>query len=129
MVEKRVAVLIAPLDFTVALCCKYIINNLTSLGYQVYVLSPTSTSEQYRKSIIDYGAKHYSIPMSRHINLLSDIFYVIRIFNFLRRNNSRLVFSVCTKPNIYAPLASFLLRIPTIISIWGRGTLFGWIKF
>ena len=61
--------------------------------------------------------------MNRHINFIDDIKYLFELF-LVFRNTTDSTFSVCTKPNIYSPLASKLAGINKYIHRFGEGTDF-----
>lgn len=117
--------LICPADFTVLLCCKWIIKNLQKKGNAVIVISPLSKDDFYIKEILKFNVVHVNIKMNRHVNVLDDVKYTIDLYKIFKKHNIDSVFSVCTKPNIYSPLAAKLAGIKKIYtSIWGRGTAF-----
>jgi len=117
--------LICPADFTVLLCCKWIIKNLQNKGYEVIVISPLSQDNFFIKEILKFNVVHVNIKMNRHVNVLDDFKYIIDLYKIFKKHNINSLFSVCTKPNIYSPLAGKLAGIKKIYtSIWGRGTAF-----
>ena len=117
--------LICPADFTVVLCCRWIIKHLRDKGIEVLVLSPLGKDDFYLNKIRDFDVKHIEVKMNRHINFVDDIKYLYELFLVFRKYKIDSTFSVCTKPNIYSPLASKLAGINNIyISVWGRGTGF-----
>lgn len=117
--------LICPADFTVVLCCRWIIKHLQNKGIEVLVLSPLGKDYFYLNKIRDFDVKHIEVKMNRHINFVDDIKYLYELFLVFRKYKIDSTFSVCTKPNIYSPLASKLAGINNIYtSVWGRGTGF-----
>ena len=117
--------LICPADFTVLLCCKWIIKHLQKKGKDVIVISPLSDDHFYLDEIKKFKIKHISIKMNRHINLLDDVIYIFELLRILKKYKIDSIFSVCTKPNIYSPLAGKFAGIQNIYtSVWGRGTVF-----
>ena len=117
--------LICPADFTVVLCCRWIIKHLRDKGIEVLVLSPLGIDNFYLNKIKDFNVKHIEVKMNRHINFIDDIKYLFELFLVFRKYKIDSTFSVCTKPNIYSPLASKLAGINNIYtSVWGRGTDF-----
>jgi len=118
--------LVCPEDFTVVLCCKWIIKYLQQLGHEVLVISPSNKNDKfYSNKIKEFGVKHIDIKMNRHINILDDVKYVLSLYKIFNKYKLNSVFGVCTKPNIYAPIAAKIAKINKIyISIWGRGTTF-----
>ena len=117
--------LICPRDFTAYLCCKWIIKILQKKGHEIYILSTISNDNFYYKELIKLNIKFINLKMNRHINLIEDLRYFFSLIFILKSNNIDSIFSFCTKPNIYSPLAAKIANIRNInISIWGRGTVF-----
>jgi len=117
--------LICPADFTVLLCCKWIIKNLQDQGNEVIVISPLSKDNFYLEEIRKFNIMHLEVKMNRHINIVDDILYFFELFKIFKKYKIESILSVCTKPNIYSPLAGKLAGINKInISVWGRGTAF-----
>ncbi|QNI84122.1 putative alpha-galactosyltransferase [Synechococcus sp. PROS-7-1] len=123
MLRKSI-LLVAPLDFTVSLCCKWLIIKFIEKGFEVHVLAPRSQQHIYSENIRSYGATYHPVKMNRHFNIYDDFKYLFAIFSKLISLRSSLCFCVCTKPNIYGPIAANIVGTPSCISIWGRGTLF-----
>ena len=117
--------LICPADFTVLLCCKWIIKHLQDQGNEVIVISPLSKDNFYLEEISKFNVIHLKVKMNRHINIIDDILYIFQLFKIFKKYRIKSIFSVCTKPNIYSPIAGKLAGIDKIyISVWGRGTAF-----
>ena len=76
MKNKMKIALICPADFTVVLCCKWIIKILKDLGHEVIVISPLSNDGFYLKKIKEFNVKHINIKMNRHISIFDDSFYI-----------------------------------------------------
>ena len=77
--------LICPADFTVLLCCKWIIKHLQEKGKDVIVISPLSDDHFYLDEIKKFKIKHISIKMNRHINLLDDVIYIFELLRILKK--------------------------------------------
>ena len=117
--------LICPADFTVFLCCKWIIKHIQDKGNEVVVVSPLGKDKFYLQEIKKFNVKHIEIRMNRHINLFDDVNYIFDLIKIFKNEKINSVFAVCTKPNIFAPIAAKISGINDIfISIWGRGTAF-----
>ena len=117
--------LICPADFTVLLCCKWIIKHLQNKGLEVIVISPISDDNFYLDEIKKFKVKHKIIKMNRHINIIDDLRYTIELVRIFKKYEIDSIFSICTKPNIYSPLAGKVAGIKKIYtSVWGRGTVF-----
>ena len=117
--------LICPADFTVVLCCKWIIKFLAEMGHEVIVISPVNKDKFFLNEIKKFNVQHVEIKMNRHINILDDLCYLISLIKILKSYSIDSVFNVCTKPNIYGPIASKIIGIKKIYtSVWGRGTAF-----
>ena len=117
--------LICPRDFTAYLCCKWIIKILQKKGNKIYILTTMSDDNFYYNELIKLNIKFINLKMNRHINIIEDLRYFFSLIYILKSNNIDSIFSFCTKPNIYSPLAAKIANIRNInISIWGRGTVF-----
>ena len=117
--------IICPQDFTVVLCCKWIIKILNEKGYEIYVISPKSKDDYFYNKISKLNVKFIQIKMNRHLNIIDDIKYIFQLYSILKKEKIKLTISMCTKPNIYSPIAARIANVKKIfISIWGRGTIF-----
>ena len=117
--------LICPRDFTAYLCCKWIIKKLQKRGYKIYIISQVSEDDFYYNELISLNINFIRVKMNRHINIIDDIIYFFSLIYIFKINKIDSIFSFCTKPNIYSPLAAKISNIKNIyISIWGRGTIF-----
>ena len=117
--------LICPSDFTVYLCCKWIIKYLNNKGHKIYILAPKSSGKYFYSEILKLNVQFIEVKMNRHINIIDDLNYILSLIIILKKNRINSIFCTCTKPNLYAPLAAKIAQIKNInISIWGRGTIF-----
>ena len=117
--------LICPSDFTVYLCCKWIIKYLNNKGHKIYILAPKSSDKYFYREILKLNVQFVEVKMNRHINIIDDLNYILSLIFIFRKNKINSIFCACTKPNLYAPLAAKIAKIKNInISIWGRGTVF-----
>ena len=117
--------LICPADFTVVLCCKWLIKHLQKKRIEVIVLSPVGKDDFYLKTIRELNVKHVNIKMNRHINIFDDFKYIFKMIKVFKQQKVNATISVCTKPNLYSPIAAKLSGIDSIYtSVWGRGTGF-----
>ena len=117
--------LICPSDFTVYLCCKWIIKYLNNKGHKIYILAPKSSDKYFYREILKLNVQFIEVKMNRHINIIDDLIYILSLILIFRKNKINSIFCACTKPNLYAPLAAKIAKIKNInISIWGRGTIF-----
>ena len=117
--------LICPQDFTAYLCCKWIIKGLQEKGYKIFIISPVSKDDFYYKKLLSLNIEFIKVKMNRHINIIDDIKYFFSLLFIFKKYRIKSIFSFCTKPNIYSPLAAKFANIKDIyISVWGRGTIF-----
>ena len=117
--------IISPSDFTVILCCKWIIKLLNKKGYDIYIISPKSKDRYFYNLISKLNVNFIEINMNRHLNIFDDLRYLFELYKIFKRENIEMVISLCTKPNVYAPIAAkFANAKRIIVSIWGRGTVF-----
>jgi len=117
--------IISPSDFTVVLCCKWIIKLLNKKGHCLYIISPKSKDEYFYNLISKLNVNFIEIKMNRHLNIFDDISYLFELYKILKREKIDISISVCTKPNLYSPIAAKLANVKKIIiSVWGRGTVF-----
>ena len=78
--------LVCPQDFTVVLCCKWIIKYLQQLGHEVIVISPSNKNDKfYSNKIKEFGVEHIDIKMNRHINILDDMKYVLSLYRIFKK--------------------------------------------
>ena len=76
-IKKKMKIgLICPADFTVLLCCKWIIKHLQDQGYEVIVVSPLGKDNFYLEEISKFNIIHVKVKMNRHINIIDDILYI-----------------------------------------------------
>ena len=88
-------------------------------------MSPVGKDDFYLKTIREFNVKHVNIKMNIHINIFDDFKYISQMIKVFKQEKVNSTISVCTKPNLYAPIAAKLSGINSIfISVWGRGTGF-----
>ena len=88
--------LICPADFTVFLCCKWIIKHIQDKGHEVLVLSPLGIDKYYLKEIKKFNVEHIEIRMNRHtanVNMKGPI-KDLRLNKYSRGNNFNMGFQV-----------------------------------
>ena len=120
------AAIVVPLDFTAFLCCKHMLRHLKRLGYRtVHVVCAETQGASYIEKIEGWGFQCKVVEMSRHITPIDDIKYFLALRALFKREAYDLVFSTCTKPNLFAPIAARVAGVSAIYAgVWGRGTSF-----
>jgi len=117
--------LICPRDFTAYLCCQWIIKYLLKKKHKIFLITTLTEDSFFHRELCKLKIKIIPVNMNRHLNIFDDIKYLISLYLIFKKYKISNVFSFCTKPNIYSPIAAKLAGIKEIyISIWGRGTSF-----
>ena len=114
---------IAPDGLSVVLFCKMILKTLKTIpDAQVSVLCD---SGDYHDEIEALGVKCVNIAAYRFFSITEDIKYLRKLKSYFSENEIEIVFTFCTKQNIYGSLAAVLARVPKIYShVVGLGTAF-----
>jgi N,N'-diacetylbacillosaminyl-diphospho-undecaprenol alpha-1,3-N-acetylgalactosaminyltransferase len=114
---------IAPDGLSVVLFCKTILKTLKTIpDAQVSVLCD---SGDYHDEIEALGVKCVNIAAYRFFSITEDIKYLRKLKSYFSENEIDIVFTFCTKQNIYGSLAAVLARVPKVYShVVGLGTAF-----
>ncbi|MDH5542744.1 MAG: glycosyltransferase family 4 protein [Nitrospinota bacterium] len=92
-------------------------------GNKVYTIGPVTWG--YVEEIESAGSRHIPIKMSRFINPISDILYILRLAWILKTKKVDILITWTTKPNLYGPFAGLIAGVPVrICAIRGLGRIF-----
>jgi len=98
------------------------IRSLIGEGYQVHALAP---EDPYSNHLIALGCVYHPIEMSNTgSNPVQDLLLMSRLYRVYRKIQPQVVLHYTIKPNIYGSLVAGLLKIPTICTVSGLGTVF-----
>ena len=114
---------ICPDGLSVLLFCKGIIAALRAAGWaRVLVITEAGA---YRAEIEALGVECRDVPISRFVDPLRDICYVLRLWKLLREEECASVLNFSTKPNIYGAIAARLAGVGRVVShVVGLGSTF-----
>ena len=91
-------------------------------GNQVFVLAP---KDAYTQRLIDLGCNYQELTMSRSgINIFQEIKTLHNIYQTYKDIRPDAILNFTPKINIYSALSGKLLKIPTVNSIAGLGSIF-----
>jgi len=90
--------------------------NLLSKNYDVYLIS---NNKQYNSRIFN-NSKIISIPISRNINLLYDIFSLIKLFSILLKFKPKLIISITPKGGLISVMANYFMKYKHLHFITGQ---------
>ena len=89
---------------------------------QIYLVA---NKDKFKKKFIHTNIKTIKSSLNKNkINILSDIRYLLFIFKIFKKIKPDIVVSFTFKPNLISLLVSRILKIRSIITISGLGTLF-----
>ena len=107
-----------------------LIEALQQQGHTVVLIAPP---DDYSERLQELGYELKTIAMEPGgINPLQDVKLMLRLYRLYRTIRPDAILHFTVKPNIYGTLAARLLRIPTINTVSGLGTVFlksGWVSF
>ena len=99
-----------------------LIKDLISNGNTVTVLVPYS---QYNSKIEDLGARVKNIKLSRFNNPISDIYLILQLYKFFKKEKFDILHNMTIKPNIYGTMVAYYLGINRIVClVSGAGYIF-----
>lgn len=100
-----------------------LMKTLRSSGYLPIAAAP---ADEYAPRITAEGFTFLPVGMNRKgKNPFEDLHLLFRLWRIFRRERPDIILTYTPKPNIYASLAAFLLKIPVINNVAGLGTVFG----
>ena len=117
--------IIAPLQFTVELCCKELYYQLKNdYKCNVKIICDTNNKNNLTNLKKKWNAQIIHVKTPRYFSIIKDIKYFFNLYKILKYQKFDAVFCVTTKPNIYGTIASYLAKVPIkTLSIWGMGRL------
>ena len=99
-----------------------LLKTMAQRGLDTYILTP---SGEYDEALANLGVTQIPIKVSRLINPLLDIVFMIQLLRIFRRMRFDLVHNISIKPNIYGAMAAKLAHVPTIVgSVTGLGNVY-----
>lgn len=99
-----------------------LMKRFVDLGYEVVVIVPY---DEYIHELKTLGVKIEIVKLkAKSLNPLSDFYLLIQYYHILARLKPDICFLYTIKPNIYASIASSLLKIPHIAITTGLGYVF-----
>lgn len=118
----RVA-LVCPDDLSTLLYNKSLIKALRKDSANViFTISPIT---DYQREIQSLDSTHLEVEMSRYIDPLNDLKYLLTLYSIFRRERIEVVMNWTTKPNLYGPLAARLAGVRQVIyAVRGQGSAF-----
>jgi N,N'-diacetylbacillosaminyl-diphospho-undecaprenol alpha-1,3-N-acetylgalactosaminyltransferase len=118
----RVA-LVCPDDLSTLLYNKSLIKALRQdRANVIFTISPIT---DYQNEIQALDATHIAVEMSRYINPLNDLKYLLTLCKIFRRERIDVVMGWTTKPNLFSPLAARLAGARQVIfAVRGMGSAF-----
>jgi N,N'-diacetylbacillosaminyl-diphospho-undecaprenol alpha-1,3-N-acetylgalactosaminyltransferase len=114
---------IAPDGLSVVLFCKTILKTLKTIpNAEVTVICDAGDYDQEIESL---GVKCVNIAAYRFFSISEDLKYLWKLKSFFSENKVDIVFTFCTKQNIYGTLGAVLAGVPKVYShVVGLGTAF-----
>lgn len=100
---------------------KELIEGIIEAGYEALISCPDGEKFELMKHI-EY---RYDNPVidRRGTNIFADLKLFIHYFVLLLKNKPSVVLTYTAKPNVYAGIAAYLLRIPVISNVTGFGSV------
>jgi len=99
-----------------------LVRALQKMGYEVHALAP---KDDYSIRLLALGCSYHPVPMENTgSNPLLDLDLTRRIHGLYKKINPDVILHYTVKPNIYGTLVARWLRIPTISTVSGLGTVF-----
>jgi len=114
---------IAPDGLSVVLFCKTILKTLKSIpNAEVIVICDAG---DYGQEIECLGVKCVNIAAYRFFSITEDLKYLWKLKSFFSEHKVDIVFTFCTKQNIYGTLGAVIARVPKVYShVVGLGIAF-----
>lgn len=100
---------------------KELIESIIDAGYEMLISCPYG--EKF--DLMTHLEYRYDDPVidRRGTNIVADAKLFIHYFRLFAKNKPSVVLTYTAKPNVYAGLAAFLLRIPVIANVTGFGSV------
>lgn len=119
--DKHLIALLTNNDDDVYCFRKELIEEIIAAGYEMLISCPDGEKFELMKHL-EY---RYDNPVidRRGTNIIADLKLFIHYFLLLLKNKPSVVLTYTAKPNVYAGIAAYLLRIPVISNVTGFGSV------
>ncbi len=119
--EKKLVALLTNNDDDIYCFRKELIEDIIGAGYEMLISCPDGEKFELMRHI-EY---RYDDPVidRRGTNIAADLKLFIHYFSLFVKNKPSVVLTYTAKPNVYAGLAAWLLRIPVISNVTGFGSV------
>ena len=119
--EKKLVALLTNNDDDIYCFRKELIEDIIAAGYEMLISCPDGEKFELMRHI-EY---RYDDPVidRRGTNIIADLKLFIHYFTLFVKNKPSVVLTYIAKPNVYAGLAAWLLRIPVISNVTGFGSV------
>lgn len=119
--DKHLVALLTNNDDDIYCFRKELIEEIIAAGYEMLISCPDGEKFELMKHI-EY---RYDDPVidRRGTNIAADLKLFIHYFMLFVKNKPSVVLTYTAKPNVYAGLAAYLLRIPVISNVTGFGSV------
>lgn len=120
--EKHLIALLTNNDDDIYCFRKELIEGIIDAGYEMLISCPDG--EKFE--LMQHLEYRYDDPVidRRGTNIVADAKLFIHYFRLFLKNKPSVVLTYTAKPNVYAGLAAYLLRIPVISNVTGFGSVF-----
>lgn len=119
--QKHLIALLTNNDDDIYCFRKELIEEIINVGYEMLISCPDGEKFELMKHI-EY---RYDDPVidRRGTNIVADAKLFIHYFSLFIKNKPSVVLTYTAKPNVYAGIAAWLLRIPVISNVTGFGSV------
>ncbi len=119
--KKHLIALLTNNDDDIYCFRKELIEEIINAGYEMLISCPDGEKFELMKHI-EY---RYDDPVidRRGTNIVADLKLFIHYFSLFIKNKPSVVLTYTAKPNVYAGLAAYILRIPVISNVTGFGSV------
>ncbi|MBQ9850846.1 MAG: glycosyltransferase family 4 protein [Clostridia bacterium] len=119
--QKRLIALLTNNDDDIYCFRKELIESIIDAGYEMLISCPDGEKFELMKHL-EY---RYDDPVidRRGTNIVADAKLFIHYFRLFVKNKPSVVLTYTAKPNVYAGIAAYLLRIPVISNVTGFGSV------
>ncbi len=119
--KKHLIALLTNNDDDIYCFRKELIEEIIDAGYEMLISCPDGEKFELMKHL-EY---RYDDPVidRRGTNIVADAKLFIHYFKLFLKNKPSVVLTYTAKPNVYAGLAAYLLRIPVISNVTGFGSV------
>lgn len=121
MKNKHLVALLTNNDDDIYCFRKELIEEIINSGYEMLISCPDGEKFELMKHI-EY---RYDDPVidRRGTNIVADMKLFLHYFKLFIKNKPSVVLTYTAKPNVYAGIAAYLLRIPVISNVTGFGSV------